>query len=171
MIKIEKEGRRHYLVGNTYPIKDALRSAGCKWDADRRAWWTGKADVAEELAGKAPEASAAATSTPQDGTVGVEDKVIRGRASYRGKTYYVLFDGPTRRGPGVKLCFRDGSRSFWAKDPNDVQVLATYREPRSIASLQAYAQARAAGTVRYECDECGERVDPGTRCWETGCIH
>lgn len=23
----------------------------------------------------------------------------------------------------------------------------------------------------YECEECGERVRPGTRCWETGMMH
>ena len=50
-ITIEKTGRRYYFVGNTYPIKDALRSAGAKWDADRRAWYTGKADVAERFSG------------------------------------------------------------------------------------------------------------------------
>lgn len=48
-ITIQSEGRRHYLTGNTYPIKDAIRSAGCKWDRDRGAWWTGKREVAEAL--------------------------------------------------------------------------------------------------------------------------
>ncbi len=24
---------------------------------------------------------------------------------------------------------------------------------------------------RYECDECGERVMPGSKCWETGMTH
>jgi hypothetical protein len=24
---------------------------------------------------------------------------------------------------------------------------------------------------RYECEECGDYVEPGTRCWETGMIH
>ncbi len=23
----------------------------------------------------------------------------------------------------------------------------------------------------YECEECGDRVTPGTQCWETGMIH
>lgn len=26
-------------------------------------------------------------------------------------------------------------------------------------------------TPRPECEECGERVRPGTRCWETGMQH
>lgn len=48
-ITISSEGRRHYIVGNTYPIKSAIKSAGCKWDRDRGAWWTGKREVAESL--------------------------------------------------------------------------------------------------------------------------
>ena len=23
----------------------------------------------------------------------------------------------------------------------------------------------------YECEECGDRVTPGTKCWETGMLH
>ncbi len=48
-ITIQSEGRRHYLVGDTYPIKNAIRGAGCNWDRDRGAWWTGKREVAEQL--------------------------------------------------------------------------------------------------------------------------
>jgi hypothetical protein len=51
-ISIETRGRRHYLVGNTYPIKDAIRSAGCKWDAEARAWYSGKREIVEALVGK-----------------------------------------------------------------------------------------------------------------------
>lgn len=49
MISIQSEGRRHYLVGDTYALRDALRDAGAKWDPDHRAWWTGKKEVAEAL--------------------------------------------------------------------------------------------------------------------------
>lgn len=58
-IQISSEGRRHYLTGNTYPIKDQLRSAGAHWDRDRGAWWTSKRDVAESFlaaASAAPKA-------------------------------------------------------------------------------------------------------------------
>jgi len=53
----------HYLVGNTYPIKDAIRQAGCKWDADARCWYTGKRDRAEELVAKVASAPAAWAAT------------------------------------------------------------------------------------------------------------
>lgn len=29
----------------------------------------------------------------------------------------------------------------------------------------------ARGNRPYECEECGERVTPGTQCWETGMTH
>jgi hypothetical protein len=57
-IQIEKTGRRYYLRGNTYPVKDALRAAGGHWDAAEKAWWTSNQEVAERFAGAATEAAA-----------------------------------------------------------------------------------------------------------------
>lgn len=48
-ITIKTEGRRFYLIGNTYPIKDAIKNAGCSWDKDKGAWWTGSKERAESL--------------------------------------------------------------------------------------------------------------------------
>jgi len=48
-IKIETDKRRRYLTGDTYPFRDQIRAAGCRWDPDRKAWWTAKADVAERI--------------------------------------------------------------------------------------------------------------------------
>ena len=28
----------YYITGNTYAARDALRTAGCRWDAARRCW-------------------------------------------------------------------------------------------------------------------------------------
>jgi len=44
---IKPEGKRLYAVGNTYPIKDALKRIGAKWDADAKAWWVGTAKRGE----------------------------------------------------------------------------------------------------------------------------
>ena len=46
-ITIQTEGRRTYLAGNTYPHRDAIRSIGAHWDADRKMWWTAKRDQAQ----------------------------------------------------------------------------------------------------------------------------
>lgn len=46
-IKIKPEGKRLYAVGNTYPVKDALKGIGAKWDPETKAWWVGTAKRAE----------------------------------------------------------------------------------------------------------------------------
>lgn len=51
-LTITKQGRRHYISGNTYPIKDALRDSGCHWDGTAKAWWTAKADIAARIVAK-----------------------------------------------------------------------------------------------------------------------
>lgn len=47
------------ITGNTYPVKDALRAMGGKWDAGRKAWLVpdDKAAEAAELVAAAPRSS------------------------------------------------------------------------------------------------------------------
>lgn len=40
---------KHYITGDTYAVKNQLKSLGCKWDADRRQWYA----LSEEAAKKA----------------------------------------------------------------------------------------------------------------------
>lgn len=40
-----------YLSGNTFPVKEALKSLGCRWDAERKSWYA----TSEEMAEKARE--------------------------------------------------------------------------------------------------------------------
>lgn len=194
-ITIQSEGRRHYLLGDTYAVKDKLRSAGCKWDGERRAWWTGKLDVAQGFAGAATEA--APDSRPENGDRLADDSRIAGKATYKGKPYILVWEGTTRRGRACKLAFADGSKVFWA-DASEVQVTKRYeaREARGMYGRstgrmehmtfgrltrlrEKYARARAEGNddgicngQSYECEECGERVIRGQgSCWETGCAH
>lgn len=51
-ITTERVGRRTYVRGATYPIRDALRGAGAHWDADEKAWWIGSDEVATAIAAK-----------------------------------------------------------------------------------------------------------------------
>lgn len=39
---------RHFIGGNTYPIKDQLKALGCRWDKDSRSWYTEDAAIAEQ---------------------------------------------------------------------------------------------------------------------------
>lgn len=150
-ITIEKVGRRHYVRGNTYPIKDQLRAAGCKWDPDAKAWWTGKAPVAAQFAGATTD-SAPSSPRPERPAPGL-DAIVAGRATYKGRTYYVagridrgrtVYDDQvdmvtTRDGSKVLLYFRDGSKSFWARQEM-VQIVKSYGSPKTIRGLRAYAE-------------------------------
>jgi hypothetical protein len=161
-ITIEKAGRRFYLIGNTFAIKDELRSAGAKWDADRKAWWTSKFDVAERFAAGVQGTSGATGATGGTGSTGAtgaerpapgDDAIIAARVTYQGKTYYAAgnvnrgrtrYDDTvsavtTRDGSKSLLYFRDGSKSFWAPR-SAVQTVKTYSRPTTIAKLRAYAE-------------------------------
>jgi translation elongation factor EF-Tu-like GTPase len=158
-ITIESRGRRHYLVGNTYPIKDAIRSAGCKWDGDAKAWYSGKRETVEQLMAKLANAP---TAPEQEREAPGTSAKVAGRAKYQGKTYYIagrVVRGRTRYddtvaavesrdGSSMLLLFRDGSKSFWAKTA-DVEVLKTYQRPTTIAKLQEFA-ADPQGAVREQ---------------------
>ena len=131
-ITIESAGRRHYIRGNTYPHKDALRAAGAHWDGDARAWWLGKRDVAAELAERlskacgAPKAADSQPASERPADRLTDDAKIVGKARYKGKEYILVWEGTTRRGRAAKLAFADGSRVFWS-DASEVQVTKRYQ--------------------------------------------
>lgn len=163
-IQIQTEGRRTYLTGNTYPYRDRIRAIGAHWDAGRKAWWTAKKADAEALVQELQGAEQQAAEQEREAGISTSDPVIRGRAKYRGKTYYVLAHGVSQKTgkPYCKLAFRDGSRVFWARDVRDVEIIKEYREPKSIDSLRAYAEEAKRHQEQYpghdgQCDECKER--------------
>lgn len=121
-IQIVTEGRRHYLRGDTYQMRDQLRAAGAKWDPDQRCWWTGKRDVAERLAGASSESPAASDHLDRDSKVA-------GKAAYKGRQYLLVWEGETKRGRACKLAFSDGSKVFWA-DASEVTVTKRYDSRR-----------------------------------------
>lgn len=120
-IQIQKDGRRFYLVGNTFAIKDKLRAAGAHWDGDRKAWWTSKIDVAEQFTSGS---SGEVPSRPEGDTL-TEDSKIAGKATYKGKQYILVWEGETKRGRACKLAFADGSKVFWA-EASEVQIVKRY---------------------------------------------
>lgn len=134
-ITINSQGRRHYLRGNTYPIKDRLRSAGCKWDPDAKCWYTGKRELALQLLAElAPESMverdanlegrgdaaaairALAPAAPErnERQAPGDDAIVAARATYKGKTYYVagrVERGRTRWDDSVRaVATRDGAK-------------------------------------------------------------
>lgn len=133
-LTIEQSGRRLYVAGNSFPIKDQLKSIGCKWDGETKQWWIGTAKRAEL------EAVINNAGTTQEQAA--ESVMVTGRATYKGKSYYVVWDGNSRKTGEYccKLCFRDGSKEFWAKEMDQLKITKRYNKPQSIADLQAYAK-------------------------------
>lgn len=190
-IAIEKVGRRNYLVGNTFAIKDRIKAAGGHWDGEKRAWWVSNAEKALEIVGhpsSTPSEDGEATK-PSPGGLTDEDR-IEGKATYKGKPYLLVWEGITSRGQAAKLAFTDGSKMFWAS-AGEYQVTKRYDareyrgrpEPMTFGTLKRlrakFARARAEGNEdgiakgqRYECPECGDYVTRGQgSCWETGAAH
>lgn len=164
-VTTERVGRRTYMRGNTYPIKDALRNAGAHWDPEQKAWWIGSDAKAQELAQLSPAAAAtapAAASAPSAPLTGVvlitgntfmvrEDlKALGGRWIPEKKSWEV----PAKNAAAARALVDHGSRSV----PSAA--------PQKVTPPQGYPKYR-----RYECEECGEYVTPGSSCWETGMRH
>lgn len=171
MTTIDKQGRRFYLRGLPFSLKEQAKDAGCKWDGAERCWWTGKADVAETIANAAGEPPSE-DSAPKREAPG-QDAIVAGRATYKGKAYFVAgvvdrgrtrYDDrvspvQTRDGQKYLLHFRDGSSSFWASR-EDVQVSKKYDRPQTIrrlAEFAAQAKANDGYVPRRGVDYCGER--------------
>lgn len=87
--------------------------------------------------------------------------------------------GDISAGASVTVTKRDGStkseivgKVVWTgKDKySDAQVsICTVQQVQRVSCRPAYRGGRGSG--RRECDECGDYVTAGTRCWETGMIH
>lgn len=135
-IEIQAQGRRYYLVGDTYPIRQELSAAGCHFDretppasAPKGAWWTSKIDVAKRFATseetKGEPAPSSARDEQRDEKV-ADDTPVLGRARHKGREYLLLWEGATKRGQAAKLAFTDGSKVFWA-DAAAVTVTKRYQ--------------------------------------------
>ena len=99
---------------------------------------------------------------------------VLGRATYKGRTYYVVGRGQGQRGPWVRLMFRDGTKTFFA-DASLVETVASYQQPRTLAGLQRYAeQAREAKREGHgiqsrngcicDCADCNGRCRCASHC-------
>lgn len=142
MITIKKEGRRFYLVGNTFQFKEEIKSSGCKWDASEKAWWTGKEAVAIKIQKQAENGG-----DKKEENEDLSRVTIAGKASYKGKTYYVAgkvsrsrnYDNvsPISSKEGkLKLISFDAKISFWAF----AEITKSYSSPKTIQGLREFAK-------------------------------
>ena len=169
-MQVEINGRRAYVLGDTFAIKDRLKEAGCKWDPDRRAWYIGAAKAAaiEKLIGE--------PAPPED----LSQARVFGKAEYKGRAYYVI--ATSKDGSKHRLTVLDGSIVFWA-DATACKWTKTY-EPKqrfggygrgtitqhqTLGSLRRFVERQKNPTTRTgECTECGHRGPMGQSCSECG---
>lgn len=170
-MELKTEGRRTYIVGNTYPIKDQLRAAGAKWDADKKAWWTGKREVAEGLLAKLNGTAAAPTTSathPAKEAQEPYDGEVLGKAEYKGRQYYVRWQGTTKRGTeAFRLVTLDGKIDFWA-DAAACKWTKHYeqKEERGYGRSTGRASYPTLSRIRRFIDrEKRETKETGIDCW------
>lgn len=179
MTAVEKRGRRYYIVGDTYGIREELRDAGCHWDPAERAWWTGKQEIAERFA----QGSSGESSERSDPTVR-DDQPLLGKVRYQAKsgkegTWFVAAKARSGR---LLLTNLAADRVFWA-DPARCTWLKTYAHPddrrygrgTTLASIRDFlarkkAVERRGETVEEMRDrEVAERAEWRGVCREPGC--
>ncbi len=175
-MQIEKVERRYYLRGLPFGLKDTAKFRGCKWDPDQRAWWTGKADVAQDIQtiAETPTAASSPTEGTSEETNDAPKQYVAGKATYNGRTYYIagsvrkgrtdwddtVIPVKTRDGAKTLLLFTAGTAKFWAAT-TAIQVTKYYDKPQTIRGLQRFREEaqRNGGTHRDACPNCGS-----TRC-------
>ncbi len=169
-IQLVQEGARLYFRGDTYSVRDRLRSAGAHWDAGQKSWWLGtaKREEAEALlaqiaAGGAGEAERLDPNAP-----------LLGRARYKGRTYLIAWEGETKRGRAFRLAFTDGSKVFWASAA-EVEVVRRYSPSGravTLLSLQEFAarreRERTTGVCECRCHREPNAGQPGSTLYD-GC--
>lgn len=145
-MKVEKAGRRWYFVDSPYSLKEQLKEEGCRWDPDRRQWWTGKQEVADRVMrfyASVGSSNQGGAGKPKSPTVSRDDPLL-GKVRYQAKTgrvgtwYWVR---STRDGSRYLLANLDASRAFWA-DASRCTVIKRYdggRDGRSRPTLSSIA--------------------------------
>ena len=112
-----------------------------------------------------------------------KDTVVYAKVEYKGKRYWwvgnlkwwsavgACMTAPvqSKDGKRVLLCFRDGSKQFWA-DRDAVKVIKSYERcgSKTIGQLVEYAKAAREGRICYKCGriDCAKY---GDGCYMCGC--
>jgi hypothetical protein len=126
-ITIETRGRRHYLVGDTYPIRGAIKAAGCRWDAEAKAWWSGKRETAEALVadvGAGKVEAVASYAKLQDDSWGVR---VPGAATVGATVTVVTKSGDSRQETIVAVLSTDERGSLCSIKPRERRSPRTTR--------------------------------------------
>jgi hypothetical protein len=159
-------GRRIYINGNTYPIREQLKALGCKPEKGsdgKFRWWVGTSKgnkLATLLAADAPP--------PEN----PDTIVVCGRARYKGRSYYVR--AVTEKDGGkLRLTTPDASIDFWVHvGPGDDRASweRRYDTAKTLGEIRRFlARRRNPDTRQGQCTECsayGPAGDTCDKCYE-----
>lgn len=169
-IKLSHEGRRIYILGNTYPIKESIKSAGGNWDGDRKAWWVGSSK--KEAIEKAVANMSASHAEDESEELKSGRVHVKGKVEYKGRKYYLMAE--SRDGSCFKVCPLDGAFSFWAKTDAGAKIIKRFQESRSLLSIRRFIEDGKrlekksahgdAGWRNNGCAECRRLQDWCPRC-------
>lgn len=165
-IELKEEGRRVYVLGNTFPIKSAIKDCGGHWDADRKAWWigVGKKEELEKTIGSAKPSEPKKSET-----------TVMGKAEYNGRSYYIVWMGETKHGESARLVTLDEKIDFW-KLVSEIKITKRYERRQSnnfYGRKQDLGYPTLAGIRKFIEDKKKEESgapsnEPTKRCWECG---
>lgn len=166
-ITLQPVGARIYIAGNTYPLKDAIKSCGGHWDGDRKQWWVGQAKQAD-IARVVEQSDSQGPAASQDRRSDTPDQAarVKARATYKGKDYYVLAE--TRDGAKLLLAARNGQFQFWAT-AEATQITKQYGRENYRTGYDEYPtlggmMARAEQWRRMSDDDRAVASSPRTGC-------
>ncbi len=169
-VTLQREGRRVYLCGDTYPVRDRIKAIGGHWDGSGRRWWVGaeKAAEAEAIAAEAGALPAPEPGAPPEPRPPANPNSLRldGKGEYKGRVYFIAAWG--REGARCRLVTlpdRDGKfLDFWA-DAALVRVVKRYKprtfrgrtEYTTLGSIARFVSDRREAEARGEplCAACG----------------
>lgn len=167
-LTIEAVGARLYVSGNSYPVKDRLKSIGCHWDGDRKQWWIGtqKREALESVVSGNGGAEAVEETAESRSA-----KPCYGKAQYKGRTYFII--GRSERTQKLQLTVLDCSIAFWA--PMADCTIVKHYEGRTDYRTGRVEYQTVGGIRRFVAREKATPAGSGNsngemkQCWECGC--
>ena len=98
---MDKEPKRYYLEGNTYPIREELKSRGFQWDPEANQWWHSKraaAREAQQLVERRPGLDDVAGRAIEDLHAALGDRIERRHVPTRPVSGALAVDGNVMAG-------------------------------------------------------------------------
>lgn len=154
-----------------------LKELGAHWDPETKCWWVGRASLQkvekllEETQSQTTEQDVSKRNEIEAEQLKRDREALLGTVEYKDRTYFLVKEGISNRGPYVKLMFRDGSKTFFV-DAEKVKIKKRFARPTPLRLLQERRQSSFMQNKKGQSEEhLYERNIPTEEwkvCWECG---